>query len=73
MSDRNPALRPILAMEEDIRTVQQIGRLLMYLGEREGEIEAEALNALIGPLMDAGQELRAQYVLAIGAAREEQA
>jgi hypothetical protein len=71
MSERNPALRHILAMEDDIRCVGRIGRLLMYLGERDGEIEAEALNALVGPLLEAGRELKEQYDFACEAARGE--
>lgn len=71
MSTRNPALRHVLAMEPDIRTVERIGRLLMYLGEREDEIEAEALNALAGPLLEAGRELKEQFDFACQAARGE--
>jgi hypothetical protein len=71
MSERHPALTHILAMEGDIRTVEQIGRLLMYLGERDDDIQAEALNALVGPLLEAGRELKEQYEFACQAARGE--
>ena len=71
MSERNPALTHILAMEVDIRTVKYIGRLLMYLGERDGDIEAESLNAMVGPLLEAGRELQERYDLACQAARGE--
>ena len=39
----------------------------MYLGERDGEIEAEALNALSGPLLDIGHDLRCQFADALAA------
>jgi len=68
----SPMRAAILAMETNIRTVERIGRLLMYLGERDGEIEAEALNALSGPLLDIGHELRCQFADAL-AADDEQA
>jgi hypothetical protein len=61
----------VLAMEENIRTVERIGRLLMYLGERDGEIETDALNALSGPLLDIGHDLRCQFVTALAADTEE--
>ncbi|SDA24977.1 hypothetical protein SAMN02799622_03524 [Methylobacterium sp. UNC378MF] len=72
MSEPNPALGHVLAMEHDIRTVERIGRLLMYLGERDGEIEAEVLNALVGPLIEAGRELKEQFDFACAAARGDQ-
>jgi hypothetical protein len=62
----------ILAMEPDIRMVERIGRLLMHLGERDGEIEAEALNALSGPLLDIGHDLKIHFEDAL-AADDEQA
>ncbi|MGH1571395.1 hypothetical protein ACRAWG_12705 [Methylobacterium sp. P31] len=57
----------ILAMETNIRTVERIGRLLMYLGERDDEIEADALNALSGPLVDIGHDLHVQFADALAA------
>jgi hypothetical protein len=61
----------ILAMETNIRTVERIGRLLMYLGERNGEIETDALNALSGPLLDIGHDLRCQFADALAADTEQ--
>jgi hypothetical protein len=68
----SPMRAAVLAMEENIRTVERIGRLLMYLGERDGEIEAEALNALSGPLLDIGRDLKIHFEDAL-AADDEQA
>lgn len=67
----SPMRAAILAMEENIRTVERIGRLLMYLGERDGEIETDALNALSGPLLDIGHELRCQFTDALAADTEQ--
>jgi hypothetical protein len=67
----SPIRAAVLAMEENIRTVERIGRLLMYLGERDGEIETDALNALSGPLLDIGHDLRCQFADALAADTEQ--
>jgi hypothetical protein len=67
----SPMRAAVLAMEENIRTVERIGRLLMYLGERDGEIEAEALNALSGPLLDIGRDLKIHFEDALAADTEQ--
>jgi hypothetical protein len=67
----SPMRAAVLAMEENVRTVERIGRLLMYLGERDGEIEVDALNVLSGPLLDIGHELRCQFADALAADTEQ--
>jgi hypothetical protein len=69
MSERNPALTSILAMEDHIATVARIGQLLLYLGERDGEITADALTVPARLLLDHSHDLKLHFADALDAAR----
>lgn len=69
MSKQNPALPQILAMEDHIRTVQRIGQLLLYLGEKDGEITADALTVPARLLLDHSEDLFTHFGDALDAAR----
>ncbi|KAA0113523.1 hypothetical protein CIW48_29655 [Methylobacterium sp. P1-11] len=58
MSERNPALTYVMAMEDHIRTIERIGQLLLYLGERDGEITADALTVPARLLLDHSHDLK---------------
>jgi hypothetical protein len=67
MSERNPALTAILAMEDHIATVARIGQLLLYLGERDGEITADALTVPARLLLDHSSDLKLHFTDALDA------
>lgn len=69
MSERNPALTSILAMEDHIATVARIGQLLLYLGERDGEITADALTVPARLLLDHSHDLKLHFAAFRGCAR----